>query len=209
MSGPPVSAQRNTRGGPKGPLAIVRVRSLATIPILVGAFGLLLLVYFDLGPPLAFNDDWMYSWSVRQLGLGHGLRLFPEASPTALVQIFWGACASLGRADPHLLRLSAIPFLALGGYLSARGRREPRGRPLRVADGRRGPVWCADSMGIATGFMIRTGFYIGLLLADAACSARWLRSGKGRSLALVVAPAGRPPATGRRGHPRRRFHRLC
>lgn len=186
MSGPPVSAQPNTRVAPKGPLAIVRVRSLATIPILVGAFGLLLLVYFDLGPPLAFNDDWMYSWSVRQLGLGHGLRLFPEASPTALVQIFWGACASLGRADPHLLRLSAIPFLALGGYSSARlaanlGADRFWSRMAGVA-----LFGAPISMGIATGFMT-DGFYIGLLLADAVCSARWLRSGKGAPLALVVA----------------------
>src|ERR1700694_2570013 len=87
----------------------------ATILTLAVA-GLAALVIFDLSPPLAFNDDWMYSWSVRQLVAGHGLHSFPESTALALVQVLWGAAFSLGHADQRLLGLSVVPLVFLTGW---------------------------------------------------------------------------------------------
>src|ERR1700694_210685 len=89
----------------------------ATILALATA-GIAALVIFDLSPPLAFNDDWMYSWSVRQLVAGHGLHNFPETSALAGVQLFWGAIFSLGHADQRLLRLRVVPLVLLTGWWS-------------------------------------------------------------------------------------------
>src|SRR5207248_1806714 len=74
----------------------------------MAATGLLLLVIFDLSPPLAFNDDWMYAWSAGQLVAGHGLHVFPESTALALVQVVWGAAFSLGHPDPRLLVLAPL-----------------------------------------------------------------------------------------------------
>src|SRR6202165_523249 len=89
----------------------------ATIVTLAVA-GLAALTIFDLSPPLAFNDDWMYSWSVRQLLAGHGLHAFPESTALALVQVVWGAAFSLGHADQRLLRLSVVPLVFLTAWCS-------------------------------------------------------------------------------------------
>src|SRR5207302_6031127 len=68
----------------------------------LAAIGLIALIVFDLSPPLAFNDDWMYAWSVHRLLEGHGLQVFPESTALALVQVVWGAAFSRGHADPRL-----------------------------------------------------------------------------------------------------------
>jgi hypothetical protein len=159
---------------------------------LAGA-GLLALVIFDLSPPLAFNDDWMYAWSVRQLVTGHGLHAFPESSATALVQVGWGAIFSLGHPDQRLLRLSIVPFVIaaawctywLAHWLGA------------------GRFWCAVAagtlltaplfMGNATTFM-SDNLYVGLVMAVAWASAGWIVRGKWRWLCvglLVLAPLQR------------------
>jgi len=82
------------------------------------ATGLLLLVIFDLSSRLAFNDDWMYAWSVGQLVSGHGLRAFPESTALALPQVVWGALFSLGHPDPRLLRLSVVPVVMLTAWIT-------------------------------------------------------------------------------------------
>jgi hypothetical protein len=159
---------------------------------LAGA-GLLALLIFDLSPPLAFNDDWMYAWSVHQLTAGHGLRIFPESSATALVQVVWGALFSLGHPDQRLLRLSIVPFVIVAAWCSY--------RLAQWLGARR--FWCAVAaatlltaplfMGNATTFMT-DNLYVGLVMGVAWASACWIVRGKWRWLCvglLVLAPLQR------------------
>src|SRR6202022_3281129 len=155
--------------------------------------GLAALVIFDLSPPLAFNDDWMYSWSVRQLVAGHGLHSFPESTALALAQILWGAAFSLGHADQRLLRLSIVPLVLLTGwctYLLARRLGADRfwslvaGAALLAS-----PLFMAN----ATAFM-SDNLYVGLVMAVALTGVAWISSGRWRWLCvalLVLAPLQR------------------
>src|SRR6202165_2667106 len=102
---------------PAGRFAIALDLPTAAV-LLLAVAGVAALVIFDLSPPLAFNDDWMYAWSVRQLVTGHALHNFPETSALAGVQLFWGAIFSLGHADQRLLRLSVVPLVLLTGWCS-------------------------------------------------------------------------------------------
>jgi MFS family permease len=79
----------------------------------VVAVALVLVVWFDLQPVGALDDDWGYWYSVRELVHGHGLRWFPTDSAIHLVQTLWSAALSLGSTDPVRLRLTALPFLGL------------------------------------------------------------------------------------------------
>jgi len=69
------------------------------LPALVaaGLLGLALLVLFDLGPPLAFNDDWDFAWNVRHFGPPP--REYPAGSALALVHVAF-AWAFLGSRLP-------------------------------------------------------------------------------------------------------------
>jgi len=169
-----------------GPFQLPLDRSLVAIWS-VAAAALIALVIFDLSPPLAFNDDWMYAWSVQQLVAGHGLHAFPESSALALVQVLWGAVFSLGHPDPRLLRLSMVPVVALIAWCSY-------GLARRLGADR---FWAAVAattllgmplfMGNATTFMSDT-LYVGLVMAVAAASVAWVTQGRWRWLcvALVV-----------------------
>ena len=164
----------------------------ATVLALATA-GIAALVIFDLSPPLAFNDDWMYSWSVRQLLAGHGLHSFPESTALALAQVLWGAAFSLGHADLRLLRLSIVPLVLLTGwctYLLARRLGADRfwslvaGAALLAS-----PLFMAN----ATTFM-SDNFYVGLVMAVALTGVAWISSGRWRWLCvalLVLAPLQR------------------
>jgi hypothetical protein len=152
----------------------------------VAGIAVALLVAFDLGPPLPFGDDWLYAWSVRQLGSGHGLRLFPEASATALVQVLWGTMMSLGRADPRVLRLSLVPFLGLSMFAIHRLCRELGGEPFWCALASAALVANPLFLGLATSFM-SDGFYIALILAACVFGLRWVRDGTGRAATVVLA----------------------
>src|SRR6202171_1003548 len=177
----------------------------SAIILALATAGIAALVIFDLSPPLAFNDDWMYSWSVRQLVAGHGLHSFPESTALALVQVLWGAAFSLGHADPRLLRLSIVPLVLLTGwctYLLARRLGADRfwslvaGAALLAS-----PLFMAN----ATTFM-SDNFYVGLVMAVALTGVAWISSGRWRWLCvalLVLAPLQRqvgialiPPLTG-------------
>lgn len=164
---------------------------------LAGA-GLLALVIFDLSPPLAFNDDWMYAWSVRQFVAGHGLHIFPESSATALVQVLWGAIFSLGHPDQRLLRLSVVPVVIAAAWCSYR-------LAQWLGAGR---FWCAVAaatlltaplfMGNATTFM-SDNLYVGLVMAVAWAGASWIVAGKRRWLCValvVLAPLQRQVGVG-------------
>ena len=159
----------------------------------LAAAGLAALVIFDLSPPLAFNDDWMYSWSVRQLVAGHGLHSFPESTALALAQVLWGAAFSLGHADQRLLRLSIVPLVLLTGwctYMLARRLGADRfwslvaGAALLAS-----PLFMAN----ATTFM-SDNFYVGLVMAVALTAVAWISGGRWRWLCvglLVLAPLQR------------------
>jgi hypothetical protein len=164
----------------------------ATIVTLAAA-GLAALVIFDLSPPLAFNDDWMYSWSVRQLVAGHGLHSFPESTALALAQVLWGAAFSLGHADQRLLRLSVVPLVFLTAwcsYLLARRLGADRFWSLVAGAALLGsPLFMAN----ATTFM-SDNFYVGLVMAVALTGVMWIAGGQWRWLCvalLVLAPLQR------------------
>jgi hypothetical protein len=165
--------------------------STAIVTLAVAA--LVALIVFDLSRPLAFNDDWMYSWSVRQLLAGHGLHAFPESTALALVQVVWGAAFSLGHLDQRLLRLSVVPLVFLTAWCSyrlARGLGADRfwslvaGATLLAM-----PLFMTN----ATSFM-SDNFYVGLVMAVALTGVGWITGGRWRWLCvalLIMAPLQR------------------
>jgi len=155
-------------------------------PWLIGAAALLALVYFDLGTPLAFNDDWVFAWSVRHTIAARHLLIFPEQSAIGLVQMAWSMIFTLGNADQRLLRLSLVPFVVLEAICT-----------FRLARALGAPAFWAGVAGAglltsplyltgATTFMSDTA-YIGLLMAVALTGAAWIASGQRRMLCLLLA----------------------
>lgn len=151
----------------------------------VAAAALVALVGFDLSPPLAFNDDWMYAWSVQQLVVGHGLHAFPESTALALVQVFWGAIFSLGHPDPRLLRLSVVPAVALiAGCSYWLARRLGADRFWAAAAGATllaMPLF----IGNATSFMSDT-LYVALVMGVSVAGVIWLTEGRWRWLCVAL-----------------------
>lgn len=87
------------------------------ILIVLAVLALLALIFFDTGPPLAFNDDWVYAWGARHFSWSR-IRIYPAASALALPQIT--VVGSLGFHDQRLLRLSLVIFVALAGLAAYR-----------------------------------------------------------------------------------------
>jgi hypothetical protein len=177
---------------PSGRLRLPLDLPSAGIAILAGV-GLVALVIFDLSPPLAFNDDWMYTWSVRQLVAGHGLHSFPQSTALATVQVLWGAAISLGHPDPRLLRLSVVPLVLLTACCSYwLARRLGANRFWSLTAGAAllaSPLFMAN----ATSFM-SDNFYTGLVMAIAVTGVAWISGGRWRWLCvalLVMAPLQR------------------
>ena len=145
----------------------------------IGVVALGFLIWFDLGPPLAFNDDFLFAWSVRQLAAGHGFRVLPEQAPLATVQVVWGTLVSLGRADPRILRLSAVPFVLLAAgavyYLS---RHLGANREWALL-GSVSLLLTPFFLSVATSFMT-DAFYAGLLMAAAVAGVCWVEGGRMR-----------------------------
>jgi hypothetical protein len=165
--------------------------SAAIVTLAVAA--LVALIVFDLSPPLAFNDDWMYSWSVRQLLAGHGVHIFPESTALALVQVVWGAAFSLGHPDQRLLRLSVVPLVFLTAWCSYRlARRLGADRFWSLVAGATllaMPLFMTN----ATSFM-SDNFYVGLVMAVALTGVTWITGGRWRWLCvglLIMAPLQR------------------
>jgi len=174
------------------PVRVPLARPVAAIWLLAGA-ALVALVVFDLSPPLAFNDDWMYAWSVQQLVAGHGLRVFPESTALALPQVVWGALFSLGHPDPRLLRLSVVPVVALTGWISFALSRRLGADPFWSAVAGSTLLAMPLFMANATTFMTDNVF-VGLVIAVALTSVTWVRDGRWRWLCvalLVLAPLER------------------
>ena len=183
---------RPTSARPAGrfPLAL-DLPSVAILSLAVAA--LVALVLFDLSPPLAFNDDWMYSWSVRQVITGHGLHAFPQSTALGLVQVVWAAAFSLGHPDQRLLRLSVVPLVFLTAWCSYRLARHlgadrfwslVAGATLLAM-----PLFMTN----ATSFM-SDNFYVGLVMAAALTGVAWIKSGRWRWICvalIVMAPLQR------------------
>jgi hypothetical protein len=183
---------RSPSARPVGRFSIALDLPTAAVVMLAVA-GVAALVVFDLSPPLAFNDDWMYAWSVRQLVAGHGFHNFPETSALALVQVLWGAVISLWHADQRLLRLSVVPLVVLTGWCSFQlARRLGADRFWSSVAGATllaMPLFMTN----ATSFMSDT-FYVGLVMAIALTSISWITAGRWRWLCvalLVLAPLQR------------------
>jgi hypothetical protein len=165
--------------------------SAAIVALAVAALAAL--IVFDLSPPLAFNDDWMYSWSVRQLLAGHGLHTFPESTALALVQVVWGAAFSLGHADQRLLRLSVVPVVFLTAWCSYQlARRLGADRFWSLVAGATllaMPLFMTN----ATSFM-SDNVYVGLVMAVALTGVAWITGGRWRWICvalLIMAPLQR------------------
>jgi hypothetical protein len=158
---------------------------LAALLVLgISAMGLLIL--FDLGPPLAFNDDWVYAWDVRQLVAGHGLRLFPEQSANAVVGIVWAAFVTVGHTDQRLLRLSAVPFVALLACTVWWIARRLGADTFWAAVAGGAMLFEPIFLGVSTSFMTEP-FYLALLMVAAASGIMWVSAGRGRVLTVVLA----------------------
>jgi hypothetical protein len=141
-----------------------------------------LVVYFDLASPFAFNDEWVYGWSVAHSRLPQ-VRLMPEQSATALVQVIWSALLSLGRSDLPVLRLTLLPFLALAAYSTYRCAR------LLGADEfwsrASGAAMLANPLVLTLGSSFMSDItYLALLLGAAWAGAAWVCQGRGR-VALI------------------------
>ncbi len=161
-------------------------RVVGRLPWLIGAAALLALIYFDLGPPLAFNDDWVFAWSVRRSIAAHQLLIFPEQSAIGLVQIAWSVLFTLGNADQRLLRLSVVPFVAFGAICSYRLARALGAPTFWAGVAGAGLLTSPLFLTGATTFMSDTT-YIGLLMAVALTGAAWIERGRGRMACLLLA----------------------
>jgi hypothetical protein len=163
------------------------ISALKIAPLALAVVALTMLVFFDLGPPLAFNDDWMYAWAAQKLASGH-LALFPASSALALTQIGWATIVTLGHTDARLLRLSVIPFVALLAFSTFQvARRLGAGSFWSGMAGvgvTASPLFIAN----ATSFMSDIP-YTALVMAAAWNGLRWQQDGRGKAwtVFLVVA----------------------
>jgi hypothetical protein len=159
------------------------ISALKIAPLVLAVVALTMLVFFDLGPPLAFNDDWMYAWAAQRLAGGH-LALFPASSALALTQIGWATLVTLGHTDARLLRLTVIPFvglLALATFQVAR-----RLGAGQFWSGMAGLAVTASPLFIAnaTSFMSDIP-YTALLMAAVWNGLRWQQDGRGKAWTVI------------------------
>lgn len=155
---------------------------------LVAAAGLALVVYFDLGPPLAFNDDWGFAWTTRHLAAGE-LRVYPGSSAYGLTQAVWAIVVTLDHLDQRLLRLSEIGFILLAIFCIYRLTRllgvnrfwssVAACAPLAY------PVFTGDAMTYMSDVP-----YVGLVLAVAYAASLWLIRGSRRAALACIALLG-------------------
>jgi hypothetical protein len=182
------TAPAGRRGSVRLPLEV-----LAAAVWMLAAAAMIALIWFDLSPPLAFNDDWMYAWSVRQFVAGHGLHVFPMSVALALVQVVWGAIFSLGHADPRLLRLSIVPLVVLTAWCSHRLAQQLGADRFWSAVAASTLLAMPLFMANATTFMTDNA-YVGLVMAVAATSLAWITRGQRRWICvglLVLTPLQR------------------
>ena len=152
---------------------------------LVGTAFLAAIVFFDLGPPLAYNDDWGFAWSARHFASGH-FSMYPADSALALPQVAFAALVTAGHTDQRILRLTLVPFVVLAGFCSHRlasmlgaGRFWSAVAAVALVAS---PVYASD----ATTFMTDIP-YVALVLGAALAGAVWLRDGRLSWLCVLLA----------------------
>ncbi len=160
-------------------------RRVDRAPLVLALFGLILVAVFDLGTALPFNDEWDYQWVVRRLAQGHGLQLFPGQAAIALVQTAAGAAVSLWRVDPHVIRLTAIPFIAATSFALYRISRDLGADRFFSAVAAAAPFAIPVYAATVTGFMSEP-YYLGLLMLAALAGCRWLVTGRGAPTLLAL-----------------------
>jgi hypothetical protein len=154
--------------------------------VVLGIIGVAAVVMFDLGPPLAFNDDWVYAWTVSHFAATHRFVLFPEDTALPYVQLIWSIAVGLGHSDPRLLRLTEAPFLLLlmgSTWYSTRLLGADRFWSAAAAVG----LGCNPIvLSLATTFMTDIP-YAALLALATALGLRWILTGRGGWLMALVA----------------------
>ena len=146
--------------------------------------ALIAVLVFDLAPPLAFNDDWLFAWSARQLAGGNGFRVYPWQEPLALPQVVWGVAISLGHPDQRLLRLSLLAFSALAAVSVARLSRLVGARGIWPFVAALALICSPLALLLTVGFMSDLP-YLALLMAATFSGAVWITRGRGQAACLV------------------------
>ena len=134
--------------------------------------------YFDLQTILAFNDDYIYSWSARHLASGV---LYPRQTALALPQIVAGWLVSLPFAhDQRALRLSVLIAIAGGAWAAFRIARR---LGARIVWSLLAPAMIVTSpifFNLAVSFMSDVAF-VALLLLACESGVAWLEGDGGRA----------------------------
>lgn len=153
----------------------------------LGALGVLVLCVFDLGPPLAFNDDWGFAWSARHFNPLR-LHIYPASSALALPQIVLGWLVSFTHGDQRLLRLSEILFVLLAMWmlhkLALLAGANRTWSAIAALTPLAFPVFSSD----ATTFMSDVP-YVALLLLAAYAAVHWAEHGGLRWVTLCIVAA--------------------
>jgi hypothetical protein len=146
--------------------------------VAIAVLALAGIAYFDLGPPLAFNDDYIYSWSARHLATGG---LYPRQTALALPQLVigWLVSGPFGY-DQRVLRLSLLGVIVPGAWAAYR-----LARQLGA-----GPTWALLSpvvlltspifFNLAVSFMSDVA-YVALVLLACNAGVAWIHEGRGRA----------------------------
>ena len=152
--------------------------------ISVGVAALAALVYFDLGAPVAFHDDWVYAWAVRRFVQGHGVVVNPLSSATAIFNVPWSVALTWGHADLRALRLSELPLLVLAGVTVMLISRQLGARWFWAVVAGLSIAASPAALGITTSYMT-DGIYLGLFCAAAYFLVRWL-DGRGGAVWMIA-----------------------
>lgn len=159
------------------------------VPAAAAAVGMALVAYFDFfaaSSAISTNDDWGYSWSVRELALGHGFRVLHDYGVLHLPQTLVAFVLTLGNYDNRLLRLTVLPFVfstCVAVYFLSRRMGATR---FWSAVAAAVPLTMPIQLSVATGFMTEF-FFIGLLLPAIFFAHLWVTERRGVAACLLLA----------------------
>ncbi|HEV1997465.1 MAG TPA: hypothetical protein VGR61_04960 [Candidatus Dormibacteraeota bacterium] len=161
----------------------------AAVPWGLVAIGILLVTGFDVVSATPLHDEWMYRWTLQHLTRTGQLRLWPQLQPLSLVQLTLALPLAAAGVDPRLLRLTTVPLFLVGLVAVDRTAR-------RLGAGRFWSAVAAGCLGCAplvlqaqTGFL-SDGTYLGILALSMWAGVRWLQTGRGLPLFIVLALLG-------------------
>ncbi|HEV3232417.1 MAG TPA: hypothetical protein VG245_09200 [Candidatus Dormibacteraeota bacterium] len=166
------------------PLALARHPTAPLLALIVAALGCV--AVFDLGAPLAFNDDWVYAWSARNLSLGRGLHPGPEQAAAAVFHQVWATVLTLAHPDQRLLRLSILPLAALTIWcvhlLAKQLGASQMWSVIAAASFAGAPLF----LSLSTTYMTDVAF-TALLTATAAAGTAWIQHGRMMMVTVALA----------------------